>query len=294
MPSRKVLPPADNFLAINTHYRWEEAEFVILPVALEQTVTYLKGAGLGPKALLDASHIVEFYDDELDQETFRRGMATLPILSFETRNIEEAIGEIEKSVLDILGAGKKCIMVGGEHSATVGSVRAFHRSAPGFSVLQLDAHADLREEYEGSPLNHACVMARIAEFCHFVGVGIRSLCIEEADWIAKRKYDIIRMERMKEGEDWMDQAIQALRPKVYITLDLDVLDPSVMPAVGTPVPGGLGWYALLKFLRRVFEEREVVGLDMVELAPRAGTEDGVFAASKLLYRCIGYWAKGRK
>ena len=285
-----VLGPQANFLGIDTCNTWDKASFVILPVPLEMTTTYMQGTGRGPEALLEASHQVELYDDELRSETWKRGIATLAPMVFEDAAPEGAVAQIENRVSEILKEDKRLAIIGGEHTVTVGTVRAYRNEYLDLSVLHLDAHADLRQEYEGSAYNHACVMARVADICPFVSVGIRSLCAEEADRIQRENLSIYGMHRLRRDDSWVEASLSALGDDVYITLDLDVFDPSVMPAVGTPEPGGMGWYEVLSFLRLIFERKRVVGFDVVELCPKPGAEHGAFTAAKLVYRILGYWA----
>jgi agmatinase len=284
-----VLNADQNFLGIDSHCSWEEAEVAILPVPLELTTTYLKGTCQGPGALLQASHQVELYDDELKQESYKRGIATLAPMVFKNQNPEETVDSIQHRVRMIQSQGKKIVMIGGEHTITVGAVRAFAGLFSDLSVIHLDAHADLRNHYEGSALNHACVMARVRESCSFMSAGIRSLCLEESKLIEEESLHVFDIHRMRSGKDWMDQSLDRVSETVYLTIDLDVLDPSVMPAVGTPEPGGLMWPDILAYLRKIFMRKHVVGCDVVELSPRTGSEHGVFSAAKLVYRLIGYW-----
>ena len=284
-----ILGPEKNFLGLEERFRWDEAEVVFLPVPLELTTTYIQGTGRGPDALLEASHQVELYDDELKTETWKHGLATLKPIKFKTDSPGKAVAQIEECVEGLLKTDKKIVSIGGEHTVTVGTVRAFAKRYPGMSVLQLDAHADLRNVYEASPLNHACVMARVAEVCPFVGVGIRSLCVEEAERIKEGNLSIFDAHRMRKENSWMESALSALTDVVYITLDLDVFDPAVLPAVGTPEPGGMDWEEVTTFLKLVFERKRVVGFDVLELCPRPGADYGVFTAAKLLYRMLGYW-----
>jgi agmatinase len=286
----KVLGSEDNFLGVDAFCGWEESRVVVLQAPLEQTTSYMKGTADGPRALIEASHQVEHFDDELKVETYRRGIATLPSLKFKKDEPEKAVKLIEKQVGEILDENKRLAMIGGEHTVTAGAVRAYQKRFPGLSVLHLDAHADLRESYEGSPLSHACAMARVKEVCPFASVGIRSLCQEEANRIQRENLAVFDIHRMRNaGESWMDESLARLSDTVYITLDLDALDPSIMPAVGTPEPGGMDWTSTTRFLRRAFKEKVVVGFDMVELCPMPGAEHGVFTAAKLFYRMIGYW-----
>jgi len=289
----RVLDAAGNFLGIDACSGWDEARVVVLPAPLEATVTYMRGTAKGPEALIRASQLVEFFDDELQTETFRQGIATLPALRFGKKSIKAAIRSIEERVTGILEAGKKPYMIGGEHTVSLGAVQACGHRYSDLSVLHLDAHTDLRESYAGSPFNHSCVMARIAETCPFVSVGIRSLSVEEADRIRKQGLGVFSIHEMRTDPGWVEQSIARLGETVYVTLDLDVLDPSIMPAVGTPEPGGMGWKECLEFLKAVFDHRRVVGMDMVELSPRAGAEYGVFSAAKMAYRLMGYWLQSR-
>lgn len=279
-----------NFLGIMPEEGVEEARFFILPVPLELTTTYIRGSAGGPEALLMASHQVELYDDELKAETFREGILTLEPMEFPGRESPEtAVGRIETRISELLESGKSLVTLGGEHTVSVGIVRAYHAAFSNFSVLHLDAHADLRDEYQGSRFNHACVMARIAEIRPFVSVGIRSLCAEEAEKITDTGWTLFDMHRIREDEGWVPASLDALEQQVYITVDLDVFDPAVMPAVGTPEPGGMGWRELTAYLRRVFREKTVIGLDIMELCPIQGFDYGVFTAAKLVYRLLGYW-----
>jgi agmatinase len=278
-----------NFLGIDSCCSWDEAGTVMLQAPLEVTASYMRGTGRGPAALIRASHQVEFYDDELRAETFRSGIATLPPMRFTGKSLKTCVNLIEKEAALVLDAGKKPFLIGGEHTVSVGAIRACHQNHPGLTVLHLDAHTDLRDSYEGSPFNHACVMARVAEFCPFVSIGIRSLSAGEAEQIESRRLHVFDIHHMRSDAGWADKTIALLGDTVYVTVDLDVLDPSVMPAVGTPEPGGMAWRECLDFLKRVFSEKNVVGADLVELSPRPGTEHGVFTAAKMAYRMIGYW-----
>ncbi len=283
-----ILGPKHNFLGIDSSGAWEKSAVVVVPVPLEKTTTYLKGTAKGPSALLSASHQVELFDEELEKETYCQGIVTLSPLRV-SKSQEKALSEIENTVEWLLQEKKWPLLIGGEHTLTVGAVQAFSRLYKNFSVLHLDAHADLRHSYEGSTYNHACVMARVKELCPFVSVGVRSLSVEEAEEIQEDHLSVFTMEKLRNTADWETLSISQLSDTVYVTLDLDVLDPSVLPTVGTPEPGGMGWVELLCYLRKVFQEKHVVGVDVVELCPRPGMEYGVFSAAKLVYRMIGYW-----
>ena len=285
----KVLGKEGNFLGVDSFCGWEESRMVVMQAPLDLTTSYMKGTGDGPRALIEASRQVEFFDDELKAETFRRGIATLPPMKFRKEGPEAAVGRIEKAASELLGSGKRIALIGGEHTVSVGVVRAYKAHFPDLTVLHLDAHADLRESYEGSPYSHACAMARIREICPFVSVGIRAYSQEEANAMARENLAIFDIHRLKQDDSWIEESLERLGDTVYITLDLDALDPSIMPAVGTQEPGGMGWFQTIHYLRRVFRQKAVVGFDMVELCPKPGAEFGVFTAAKLFYRMIGYW-----
>jgi agmatinase len=286
---RSALGRRNNFLGIDSCCGWEESRMVVLQAPLEATVSYMKGTGRGPSALIRASHQVEYYDDELNAETFRNGIATLPPMRFSGKSLKACVQLIDDEVTRVLRAGKKPFLIGGEHTVSVGAIRACRRNHPDMTVLHLDAHTDLRDSYEGSPFNHACVMARVAEFCPFVSAGIRSLSAEEAVRISTQMLHVFDIHQMRSEPAWAEKIISLLGDTIYITVDLDVLDPSLMPAVGTPEPGGMGWRECLDFLKRIFSEKKVVGLDMVELCPLPGAAHGVFTAAKMAYRLAGYW-----
>lgn len=261
----------------------EAAKIIILPVPYDQTSTWQKGADLGPQAILEASPHLEFFDIETGTEVYHQGIYTeLPV---ETRTPEEMIEQVYQRTLMHLKSNRFAVAVGGEHSISIGSVKACAQINPKLSVLQLDAHADLRETYNGSKYNHACVMARIREFCPIVQVGIRSLDKSESEsfdpqcmFFAQDIYD---------SAEWMDKAIAQLTEAVYVTIDLDVFDSGIMPSTGTPEPGGMNWYPVLSFLRKVSEQRTVIGFDVVELCPGSNKAPD-FLAAKLIYKFLSY------
>ena len=289
----RVLGKRQNFLGIDDPGGWDGAEVVVVPAPLEATTTYLRGTRKGPAALIRASHQVEWFDDELKTETFRRGVATVPPVVFPGNSLKGAVDAIDRRITAILAGGKKPLLLGGEHTVSIGAVRACQRLYPDLTVLHLDAHADLRQQYEGTPYNHACAMARIMEFCPFVSVGIRNYSQEEADLIREKNLRIFDIHAIRKDMDWANRAVALLGRNVYVTLDLDAMDPAVMPAVGTPEPDGLGWEETLSILRIVFDNKQVVGADLVELCPLPGTDYGVFTAAKLAYRIFGYWTNNK-
>ncbi|CAN5650447.1 agmatinase [soil metagenome] len=275
--------------------RWENAGVVILPVPYESTVSYQGGTKRGPAAIIEASRYIELYDQELDTESAEHGVFTLPALHLTGAGPEAAVRELRESydrVLDEAG-DRLVIVLGGEHSITSAPVLAHAARSGGkrISVLQFDAHSDLRTEYEGSAYSHAAVMARCVDDVDIVAVGIRALTSEERELIRERgSITTIFAEEMWDNEEWIDRAMHALGDRVYITFDVDYFDPASMPATGTPEPGGPAWYPTLKLLRRVFQERRVVGVDVVELAPMPGNAAPDFLTAKLIYKMIGYRA----
>ncbi len=266
----------------------EFSRIVLLPVPYDGTSTWIKGADRGPAALLEASANMELYDIETDSEVYRRGIHTDEMLKV-PEDPSQMVAAVEKRVTHWLDQKKMVVTLGGEHSVSLGAARAYHRHFPEMSVLQLDAHTDLRPEYEGSPYNHACVMSRIREFCPITQVGIRSMDVAEKAFIEPDRF--FPQESIVTDQGWMDRMLGTLSEKVYVTLDLDVLDPSVMPSTGTPEPGGMDWYTLLGVLRRVAGEKTIVGFDMVELCPADSNRAPDFLAAKLVYKMLSYMFK---
>jgi len=276
--------------------RFEKARVVILPVPYESTTSYGGGTGRGPGAIIESSRYIELYDQELDGEPWEVGIATLPALSLSRAGAAEAIAEL-RAAYDALieeGDDRLIIMLGGEHSITSAPVLAWaDRLDSRLSVLQIDAHTDLRPEYEGSPWSHASVMARVMDRVDITAVGIRALTRDERE--LARRSDNIRIffaDDIHAGDAWIDQVVDSLGDTVYLTFDVDGLDPSLVPSTGTPEPGGLTWYPVMKLLRRVFAEKRVVAADVVELAPIPGNPAPDFLVAKLVYKLIAYWNAG--
>ena len=288
----------NNFLGLEGEKaEWDAAGVVILPTPYESTVSYQGGTKLGPAAIIQASRYIELYDQELDAEPGPEvGVFTLPGLHLTSAGPEAAVAELREAYDAILdAAGDRLVIgLGGEHSISSAPILAHAARLGGerLSVLQFDAHGDLRLEYEGSPYSHASVMARCIDDADLVAVGIRAITSEERALIRERdSITTIFAEEMWDNEEWIDRALAALGDKVFITFDVDYFDPSLMPATGTPEPGGLPWYPTLKLLRRVFAERTVVGADVVELAPIGGNAAPDFVVAKLVYKMIAYhWA----
>ena len=259
-----------------------------MPVAYDSTTEWRNGAREGPQAIIDASRYLELYDIELDREIYEVGIHTLPEVQPEMAGPEYMVQRVYQVALGLLDKDKAVLMLGGEHSLTLGMVKAYREKYAALSVLQLDAHADLRDSYLGTKFSHATVMRRVLELCPIVPVGIRSLSQEEHQFITEAGIAPFYARDLISGEVAARQIVDALSKEVYITIDLDVLDPSIMSAVGTPEPGGIDWYELLGVLREVARARHIVGLDLVELCPREGPVSCAFLAAKLAYKLIGY------
>jgi agmatinase len=267
---------------------WKGSRAVIIPVPYDLTSTYVSGSRRGPDAIIDASMNMEQFDEELRCETFRIGIHTQDALEPTAASPDGMIAAVEHAVGRVAAAGKLPVMLGGEHSITVGALRALKKRHRGLSILQFDAHADLRESYQGTRLSHACAGRRAAEMGKLVQVGIRSLSAEEEAFRAGSDVTTFFASEIAAGRAGPREIAAALGDVVYITVDLDVLDPAYMPATGTPEPGGLDWYRLTGILRAACEGRTVVGFDVVELCPIGGNVAPDFLAAKLVYRILGY------
>jgi agmatinase len=269
----------------------EKADFVVVPVPYDLTTTYQGGARKGPAAIIEASCNMELYDEELGREVYKSGICTLPPLEAVASGPEGMLERVEESVTGVFELGKTPVVLGGEHSITLGAVRAARRMYPKLSVLHLDAHADMRESYQGTPFSHACIGRRMRELCPVVQAGIRSMSIEEAVFIRKQKVPVFSASDIRKDGSWVNKVLRHLSKDVYISVDLDALDPSVMPATGTPEPGGMLWHNVLDVIREVCRKRRVVAFDIVELAPIPGLVAPDFLAARLAYRMMGYLSK---
>ena len=267
---------------------FEHARVVILPVPLDRTTSYVPGTRTGPHEILVASSHMELWDEETQSDVHSVGIYTLPEMEFPFASMDEVVDEIRRVAAEIVNRGKFPIILGGEHSVTPPVVAAVAAKHKGLSVLQIDAHADLRDSFMGTPHNHACAMRRTLEHAPLTQVGIRSLSSEEAADIASLKTRIFYDFNMRQDPSWMDRVVDSLSDTVYITIDVDGFDPAIMPSTGTPEPGGLSWYEGLGLLRRVIERRTVVGCDIVELSPMAGNAAPNFLCAKLLYKILSY------
>ncbi|MDR1878874.1 MAG: agmatinase [Bacteroidales bacterium] len=262
---------------------YENASVVLLPVPYDGTSTFVKGADKGPQAIIDASDSIELYDIEEDTEIYLQGIHTAePVREFSS---PEAMADaVYRRVQRYLKDNKLTGLLGGEHSVSIGAIRATAEKYPDLTVLQLDAHADLRDEYQGSAYNHACVMRRAQTFASVVQVGIRSMCLEEKpNSIAQ---NLFYAHTVHHSATWMQDAIDRLGDTVYLTIDLDCFDPSVLPSTGTPLPGGLSWQQVLDFISEVNKHTTIVGFDVVELCPNPSDKSSDVLAAVLTYKLI--------
>src|SRR5688572_388676 len=266
-----------------------KARVAVIPAPFDQTTSYMPGTRFGPRAILEASRQVEFYDEELDREPYGIGVATLETIEIEPADMEAGFRALEAVVAEVAAQGMIPLTLGGEHSLTIAPVAALRERYPGLSVLQLDAHLDLRDSYQGTKLSHASVMRRIRDLgVPTVPAGIRSVSREEADYVHAEKLPVFLGREIRSQGLPVDAILAELRNPVYVTVDLDAFDPAYVPGVGTPEPGGLTWDEGLRLLRAVFERRQVVGIDVVELCPIPGQIVSEFFAAKLVSKLVGY------
>lgn len=285
------MPETSNFLGIpDEDARYESARGVVVPVPWEATVSYGAGTANGPAAILHASRYVELYDEVLREEPYRTGgiHTAAPVAG----SSDDPMGfqaQLEREAARLFGDDKFPVFLGGEHSLTLAPVRAAQAAFEDLSVLQLDAHADLRESYDGTPWSHASVMRRVHELgVPAVPVGIRAISVEEADFIYDEGLPVFWSHRIAHGIEWIDTVLNTLSDTVYLTFDVDFFDPSLVPATGTPEPGGGFWHETMRFLGYVFEDKNVVGMDVVELAPIPGLHAPDFVIARFVHRCLGY------
>ncbi|WP_421774708.1 agmatinase [Gracilimonas sp.] len=267
------------------HNTFDRANVLLQSIPYDGTSTWGKGADQGFEAFLDAAENMEIYDIETDSEVYKRGVHIIdPIL--EDSSPEAMFETVYKSTKELLAAEKFLTFFGGEHSVSIGIIKAFYEAHPNITILQLDAHTDLRPEYHGSPYNHACAVYDASQNTNLIQVGIRSMDSEELKYLDRNKCYFA--EDMYRQTEWMEDSISKMTDKVYITLDLDVFDPSIMPATGTPEPGGLDWNTMIRYLKKVFQQKNVLGFDIVELAPIEGLSAPQFLAAKLYYKMLSY------
>jgi agmatinase len=274
-----------NFGGDEVVYDYSGSGIIILPVPYDETSTWMKGAEKGPDAIMEASVNLEFYDVETNSEAHKKGIHTLqPVL--DNSSPEVLINAVFNRTLFIFSANKFPVIVGGNHTVSIGSIKAAAEYFKNLTVLQLDAHADLRQQYEGSEYNHACVMARAREVAPIVQVGIRSMSAEELPFIGKDR--IFFAHELYYDNRLYNDAVEKLTDNVYITIDLDVFDPSLMPSTGTPEPGGPDYTEIMHFLQDVIRRKNVVGFDVVELCPSPSNKTPDFIAAKIIYQLLSY------
>ena len=266
-----------------------EKRIIILSAPLASSVSWLGGTELGPQAIIDASPALEVFDDELLSETVRLGIATRPAPNFTAITATEACRQIEQAVAEELAGGMFPVLLGGEHTVTVPAVQACLAQYPDLHVVQIDAHLDLRQEYEGNENSHACVMRRLDDLeVPFTQIGIRSFSKEEYDLVQAKGWRPFFMPRIHAEADWIEQVCAGIKGPVYLTCDVDGLDPTIVPATGTPEPDGLTWRETIDLLRVLAHNHRIVGMDFVEFSPRPGAEHAAFTVAKLIYRTLGY------
>lgn len=271
-----------------TTTNFESARVVILPVPLDRTTSYVPGTRNGPHEILVASSHMELWDEETATDVHSIGIFTLPEMELPFGSMGDVMTEIRRVATELVDRDKFVVVLGGEHAVTAPVVAAMAARHRGLSVLQIDAHADLRDQFMGTPHNHACAMRRVLEHARCTQVGIRSLSPEEAAAAPTLQTTIFYDFNMRRHPDWIERVVDTLSETVYITIDVDGFDPAIMPATGTPEPGGLTWYEGLALLRRVIESRKVVGCDIVELSPMPGNVAPNFMCAKLIYKILSY------
>jgi agmatinase len=279
-----------NYAGIPDQYaNLTSAKVVLIPVPYDGTSTWGKGADKGCDAFLEASENMELYDIETASEVYRQGVYLADPIS-ELSSPDAMVEAVHLQTKEYIKRNKFVTLFGGEHSISIGAIRAFNESFNRLTVLHIDAHADLRAEYDGTKYNHACAVHEASQTTNLIQVGIRSMDVSELKYMDQEKTYFAH--DMVNDEYWMDNAIEQMTENVFITFDLDAFDPSIMPATGTPEPGGLLWYETLEFLSKVFEEKNVVGFDIVELCPDKTEKASDFLAAKLYYKMLSYKFKG--
>jgi agmatinase len=283
-----IFLPHEVFAGLEPPYsNLQQAKTVILPVPYDSTSEWRSGSRHGPQAIIDASQYLELYDLELNREIYKVGISTLPQVEPLLSSPQDMIARVYQVIKGLIQKEKFVVSLGGEHSLSLGAVRAFKEAFPGLSVLQLDAHADLRDEYLGTKYSQACVMRRIFELCPISQVGVRSLSWEEKQFLTQNKLTPFYMSDLASGTVSIDHIVNSLSEDVYVTIDVDVLDPSIMSAVGTPEPDGMSWRQILDIVESVALHKHVVGFDLMEFCPGEGPGSCAFLLAKLAYKLIG-------
>ena len=266
----------------------ENARIVMVPVPYDRTASYQKGTARGPAAIIEASRHMELYDDELGCDPSEVGIHTAPPVSGNEDPPEAMAAKVEEAAARYLAMGKMPVVLGGEHSVSIGAIRAYEKAHPRMSLVQLDAHGDLRLSFEGSEYNHACIMRHFAGRIPTLQLGIRSMCQEEADFIREKRLMVIPAREFVRRPGVALEMVDRLTDEIYLTIDVDYFDPSLVPATGTPEPGGPGWYETLDFIRGLCRKRTLVGFDVNELSPLPGDAASDFLVAKLVYKVIAY------
>ena len=274
-------------------HSYRDAAIAVLPIPYEATTSYMAGTRDGPREIINASRHLETYDEEIEADVSRLGIHTLPEIETLTTSPADMVERIHQSARSVLDDGKFLVALGGEHTITPPLVKAVVEKNTKLSVLQIDAHSDLRDTYQGSKYSHACAMRRVLEMASGVQVGVRSISGEEIEALPSLPTKVFFAHQTQRTAHWQKEVVEALGDPVYVTIDLDGLDPSIMPAVGTPEPGGLGWYETCELLKRAAENRKIVGFDVTELAPLPGQGAPNFLAAKLVYKFLGYIFKDK-
>lgn len=267
---------------------FDDASVVVLPIPIDRTTSYVGGTRNGPHEILQASSHMELWDDEMRADVHGVGIFTLPEMELPFGEMGAVVDEIERVAYEVIGRDKFLVTLGGEHSITPPLVSAAARKYGAISLLQIDAHADMRDAYLGTPHSHACAMRRSLQFATITQVGIRSLSTDEAEALTHLQTSVFWDFDMRKDPDWIDRVVESLRPNVYISVDVDGLDPAIMPATGTPEPGGLSWPEMTTLLRATAERRTVVAADVVELSPIPGMVAPNFLCAKLIYKLLTY------
>lgn len=283
-----------NFLACPP-VSWSDAKVVVVPIPYDSTTSYRSGTREGPAAILNASRQIETYDEDTGVDWCEEvPILTLPEIQPDMRGPGAQLERVYNVCKPVVESGKLLAAIGGEHSLSLSTIKAVHERHPKMSVLQIDAHLDLRNTYEETPFSHACVMRRVRDYCPVVPVGIRNVSQEEAEYVEQEKIRVFYAKDVAGKTGWEHQVLDQLTDEVFVSIDVDGLDPSVIPSTGTPEPGGLGWYEALRLLRMVALHRRIVGFDVMELAPTPGLHYADFTAAKLVYKMIGFTFEGRR
>jgi agmatinase len=267
---------------------FNESKIIILPIPVDRTTSYVGGTRNGPHEILQASSHMELWDEEMQADVHGVGIFTLPEMELPFGEMQPLVDEIERVAYEVIGRDKFLVALGGEHSITPPLVSATARRYPNLSLLQIDAHADMRDAYMGTIHNHACAMRRCLEFASITQVGIRSLSTEEAEALPRLGTKVFYDYSMRRDPKWMEAVVESLGEAVYVTIDVDGMDPAIMPATGTPEPGGLSWPEITALLRKTADHRRIVGADIVELSPIAGMVAPSFLCAKLIYKLLTY------